>query len=256
MTLALKSRLRDGEKLAGCWSQTYHPVAAEIMAAVGYDVCMIDLEHGPGSYIDAQAILPALEKHGCAPVIRVPFAHPAEIKKAMDLGVAGIMIPNLVDANEARDMVAATRYGPAGIRGAAPGIIRATGYGSKIQTYARDLAREFLLIGQIESRQAVGQIDEIADVEGLDMLFVGPSDLSASLGEMGNFSSDEFLTAIEQIESAAKENNKLLGAIPLPTRSAAELYASGHQLVVSGMDTMMLQAAAQDDLAGLKEAMG
>ncbi len=248
MDLTLKSKLLAGEKLNGCWLSMYSPVASEIIAQTGYDVGMIDLEHGPGSYIDAQNIMPALEVHGCAPAIRIPFAHEMEIKKAMDLGPLGIMVPNLRSVEEAEYIVRSTRYGPEGIRGSAPRIIRATDYGKSVDAYLEFLEKEFLLMGQIETRQAVEQVDDIAGVEGMDMLFVGPSDLSASLGQQGNFTSDEFLAAIEKIEIAVKNAGKLLGTIPLPTRNPVEFYQAGYQLVISGTDTILLQTAAEKDI--------
>jgi len=252
--MTLKSKLLTGKKLNGCWIGMYNPVASEIIAKAGYDVGMIDLEHGPGSYMDAQRVMPCLEKHGCSPAIRIPFAHEQEIKKAMDLGPLGIMVPNIRSVEEAKYMVDSTRYAPRGIRGSAPRIIRATDYGKSVDSYLEFLEKEFLLMGQIETKQAVEQIDEIAAVEGMDMLFIGPSDLSASLGEQGNFTSDVFLSAIEKIETATKNAGKLLGTIPLPTRSAAEFYQAGYQFIISGTDTILLQTAAQDDIDLIRKA--
>ena len=244
----MKSKLRAGHQLCGCWLETYNPVVTQIIAQAGYDVGMIDLEHGPGSYLDAQSVMPALEMSGCLPVIRIPFAHEAEIKKAMDIGPAGIMVPNIRSAVEARYMVEACHYAPGGIRGAAPGIIRATQYGKNLENYAEFLDQDFLLIGQIESLQAVDQIDSIASIEGLDMLFIGPADLSASLGELGNFTSEKFISSINKIEEAAKKTGKLLGTIPIGSRSAKQLFESGYDFVVSATDTLLLQKAALDDV--------
>ena len=249
-----KSRLLEGKALNGCWLSMYNPVASEIIAQAGYDVGMIDLEHGPGSYSDAQNVIPSLEKHGCVPAIRIPFAHEMEVKKAMDLGPSGIMVPNIRTVDEAKYMVDSTRYAPEGIRGSAPRIIRATGYGKSVDSYLEFLDKEFLLMGQIETKLAVEQIDEIAAVEGMDMFFIGPSDLSASLGEQGNFTSDTFLAAIDKIETAVKNADKLLGTIPLPTRSAAKCYQAGHQFIVSGTDTILLQTAAQNDIESMRKA--
>ena len=252
--LELKSKLLAGDKLNGSWISMYNPVASEIIARAGYDVGMIDLEHGPGSYCDAQSVMPSLEKHGCAPAIRIPFAHDMEVKKAMDLGPLGIMVPNIRNVEEAKYMVDSTRYAPRGIRGSAPRIIRATDYGKSVDSYLEFLEKEFLFMGQIETKQAVEQVDDIAGVGGMDMLFVGPSDLSASLGEQGNFTSDKFLAAIKKIENAVKNAGKLLGTIPLPTRSSAEFYQAGYQFVISGTDTILLQTAAEKDIDSMRKA--
>ena len=254
MKTKLKSKLIAGELLSGCWLTIYNPVVTQIIAQAGYDVGLIDLEHGPGSYIDAQGVMPALEAYGCAAMLRVPNASEVEIKKAMDIGPMGIMVPNIRSAKEALSIVRATRYAPAGIRGAAPGIVRATHYGKSVDVYFEFLEKEFLLIGQIESKQAIEQIEEIADVDGLDMLFLGPADLSASLGELGNYTCDEFLSALEKLEKAAKQSNLFLGTIPLPTRSSAEFFNCGYQFVVSGTDSILLQSAADQDMRVINQA--
>ena len=115
---------------------------------------------------------------------------------------------------------------------------------------------EFLLIGQIESPEAVDEVEQIADVEGLDMLFVGPADLSASLGQLGRFDSDEFIAAFERIEQAALDAGKWLGTIVFPGWSAQRLYSNGHNLVMSGADTLLLRQAAEKDVAELRRAAG
>ncbi len=251
----LKSRFLNNEKLTGCWLETFSPIAAEIMAYAGYDVVMIDLEHGPGSVLDAISMVQAIHGTNCLPIIRVTDSDAATIKRVMDVGPAGIMVPNIRNVDEARAVVGACRYGPSGIRGAAPGIIRASGYGENVNEYLHWFENEFLLIGQIESKSAVEQIGDIAAVEGLDMLFIGPSDLSASLGELGNYETDQFKKAMKNIERAAKESRKLLGTIPFPGYSAEKLYRSGYSFVVSGADTLLLQEAAKNDVKSLREAI-
>ncbi len=164
------------------------------------------------------------------------------------------MVPNIRSADEAREIVAACTYGPAGVRGAAPGIIRATGYGRDVDAYAQWMRDNFLLIGQIESAEAVAQIDDIAGVEGLDMLFIGPSDLSASLGALDSFGRDEFIQAFEMIERGTLDAGKWLGTIPFPGWSAERLYANGHNLVLSGADTVLLRLAAERDVDELRGA--
>ena len=251
---SIKQRLRSGERLNGCWIETFNPIAAEIMAQSGYDSAMIDLEHGPGSYLDAVSMMQAVSQHQCTPLIRVSCADPAVIKRVLDIGPHGIMVPNIRSANEAREVVAACRYGPAGIRGAAPTIIRGAAYGKEGGEYLRWMEEEFLLIGQVESREAWEQIEDIAAVEGLDMLFIGPADLSASLGALGGFDRDEFTQAFEKIEQTTIQAGKLLGTIPFGPWSAKRLYENGHSLVLSGADTVLLREAAEQDVATLRQA--
>ena len=147
-------------------------------------------------------MMQALSAHQCKPMIRATSGDPADIKRVLDIGPLGMMVPNVASVREARDLVAACRYGPDGFRGAAPALLRATGYGERVADYERWMTEEFLLIIQIESKEAVDAIDTIAAVEGIDMLFIGPIDLSASLGALGQFDSAEFIEALEKIEQS------------------------------------------------------
>jgi len=248
-----KERLAAGERLHGCWLESFSPLMTEIVAQSGYDIAMIDLEHGPGSFMDAVQLLPVIAAHQCAPFIRVPSNDMDHIKKAMDIGPAGLMIPNLRTADEARRAVAACRYGPAGVRGAAPSLVRASAYGRDLHQYLSSVDRGFLLIGQIESAEASQNIEAIAAVDGLDMLFIGPADLSASLGALGDFTSETFVSTFEAIQSAVLAGGKWLGCIPFHDRDARRLYAEGHHLVLSGVDTLLLRQGAERDVAELNK---
>jgi len=254
-TPKLKSRFLDNEKFTACWLETFSSIVAEVMAHAGYDIAMIDLEHGPGSVLDAISIMQAIQGTDCLPVIRATDSNAATIKRIMDIGPAGIMVPSIRNVKEARDVVKACRYGPAGNRGAAPPILRASGYGKDVEGYLNWLESEFLLIGQVESKTAVEQIDEITAVGGLDMIFIGPTDLSASLGKLGDFSSDDFKDAMRKIEKAVLNAGKLLGCIPFPGYSSKYLYQSGYSFVVAGADNMLLLEAAKNDVQALHDAM-
>lgn len=250
----VKQRLESGERLHGCWIEAFSPVMTEIVGQSGYDVALIDLEHGPGTVMDAVQQLQVLAAHDCKPLIRVPAADASHIKKAMDIGPAGLMVPNIRTADEARQVVAACRYGPDGVRGAAPTLVRASAYGRDLARYLESVNRDFLLIGQIESREGVDNIEDIAAVDGLDMLFIGPADLSASLGALGDFESQAFTGAFETVQRATLAAGKWLGCIPFHNRDAARLYRDGHRLVLSGVDTLLLRQGAENDVAALNRA--
>jgi len=254
MTATPKTRLRNGEHLNGCWIEAFSSITAEIMAAAGYDTAMIDLEHGPGSFVDAIAMMQAVGNRGCAPLIRVSSADSVTIKRALDIGPTGIMVPDVRSVAEAEAVVSACRYAPAGNRGAAPIIIRAADYGRDVDAYLSWMQSEFLLICQIESRQAVEDIEQIAAVGGVDMLFIGPADLSGSLGAFGRFDTDEFIAAFERIERATLGAGKWLGTIPIPGWSAERLFANGHHLVISGADTLFVRDGAAKDVRALQTA--
>lgn len=253
-TPAFRSRLLNGEKMTGCWLETFNNIAAEIMALAGYDTAIIDLEHGPGSPLDAIQIMQALQVSNCLPVIRITNSDAANIKRALDIGPAGIMCPNIKSAAHAHEAVAASRYGPDGIRGSAPMIVRASGYGANMDAYFEWMEKEFVLIAQIESQSALDELEDIAAIDGIDMLFLGPSDLSAELGAMGDYTTERFLNALEKLENTARSSNKLLGSIPFTDRDAKDLYTRGYSLVVSGCDTLMIREGAKQDVQALREA--
>ncbi|MCY3770082.1 MAG: aldolase/citrate lyase family protein [Gammaproteobacteria bacterium] len=250
----IKQRLAAGERLNGCWIEMYHPVASEIIAMSGYDIAFIDLEHGPGSYADALSVMQVIRAFPCAPMVRVGSSDLVDIKRTLDIGPEGIMVPNIRTADEARQVVNACRYGPDGLRGAAPGIIRATDYGTDVEDYLRFMAEDFLLIIQIESRQAVGNIEQIVQVEGIDMCFVGPSDLSASLGAIGNFESPEYRDAYARIIGAVQAAGKFLGIVPVPGCSLKQQYQDGHNLILGDADTLLLKQAAAGNLEKIRRA--
>lgn len=251
---SIKQKLNIKQRINGCWIEMFSPIAAEIMAMSGYDVAVIDLEHGPGSYLEAISMMQALTNHGCSPLIRTQSTDPDFIKRVLDIGPMGIMVPNIRSADEASDMVAACRYRPAGIRGAAPTVIRGTEYGTDVDNYTRWMDSEFLLIGQVESLQAVNEIKDIANIDSLDMLFVGPTDLSASLGALGKYDSKEFIAAFKKIERCTLAAGKWLGTVPFPGWNAESLYRNGHHLVVSGADSLLLRQAALGDVETLRQS--
>lgn len=259
-SISVKQRLVGGDKLCGCWISLFSPLAAEITAAAGYDVAMIDLEHGPGSLTEAVAMMQAVESRGVVPLIRAPSTSAVELKRILDIGPDGIMVPNVRSAAEAAEVVRHCRYGPVGDRGAAPGYMRAMdfgGFGASARNgkpYAEFMEQDFLLVVQVESVNALADIDQIADTDGIDMIFIGPADLSSDLGQLGGFDLPEFIGAMSTIESSVREAGKSLGCIPFASWQAKELYASGYQLVLGGADAMLLAAAARADAAALRDA--
>ncbi len=251
---SFKRRLAEGPSAVGCWLHLFSPIAAEIVAGTGYDCVMIDLEHGPGSPMDALALLQAIQGHPCAPLLRVGANDPVEIKRVLDLGLAGIMIPSVDTPAAAADAVAACRYPPQGRRGMAPTIVRASDYGKDWRGYVERADRDLLVICQIESAEAVAAAAEIAAVDGVDMLFLGPFDLSAALGHPGQPDHPEVRRRIEAVEAAARAAGCLLGGIPTPERGADQLFAAGYDLVLADFDLVLLRDAARSSLDRLLEA--
>ena len=251
----LKSRLLAGEPALGCWLELMSPLVAEIVAQAGYDCVLIDMEHGAAGYSDAIPMLQAVAASGTAPLIRVPSNDPVALKRTLDLGVSGVMIPSVNSRAEAEAAVAACRYPPRGIRGMAPTIVRASDYGRHWQDYVREIDEKFLVICQIESAEAVAAAPEIAAVEGVDVLFIGPFDLSASLGHLGEPDHAEVQEAIASVEQAAQEAGCLMGALPTVARPPAALLAAGYKLILPDADTLILRDGADAGVARWREAL-
>ncbi|WP_421709877.1 HpcH/HpaI aldolase family protein [Algihabitans sp.] len=249
----LKARLAAGLPCFGVWCQLYASMASEILAEAGFDCLMVDLEHGAGSYSDAVAQFQAIKGTGCAPLVRVPWNDPVAIKRTLDIGAAGIMIPALSTPEEAVAAVAACKYPPEGVRGAAPGIVRATTFGLGAEDYLAGINEKLLTIGQIETRRGVEAVEEIASVEGLDLLFIGPMDLSADVGLLGQTEHPKVQELIERVETAALAAGKMLGSIVFPGRSAKQLLKRGHRLVIGHADVDFIRDGA---LAALTELRG
>lgn len=254
MPESFKARLQAGEAADGCFLEMFSPIAAEIVAQAGFDSVLIDLEHGPGSVLDAVGLIHAVQGSGCAVLLRVEENHPVPIKRALDIGLSGLMVPAVSSRSDAEACVASCRYAPRGRRGMAAPVVRATGHGAHWQDYIAGGAEDLLLMCQIETPAGVENVAEVAATDGVDLLFVGPFDLSASLGHLGQPDHPEVREAIDAVEKAAKAAGKLLGAIPTPGRTAQELYAAGYDLVVGGPENSLLREAARAAAAELKAA--
>ena len=252
----LKARLAAGRPALGCWLSWAYPVAAEVIGLAGYDCVVIDHEHGFGGLAETVGCLQALSATATAAVVRVPWNDPVYIKRVLDLGVDGIMVPSVSTAEEARAAVAACRYPPRGIRGAAYGQARAADYGLAKRRY-RDTADDALvIICQIETLQGVDNIGGIAAVDGVDVLFVGPYDLSGSLGKLGRFDDPQVAETIRAAERAIKASGAWLGALPSLGRSPAAMAADGADLVVGAGEVGLLRDAATADVAAFRRAIG
>ena len=256
MTQSFKAKMRSGLAANGFWTELYSPAAAEVMAAAGYDCTMIDLEHGAGDLSDAIAVMRALNGSGCTPLVRVPANDPVWIKRVLDAGAQGVMIPAVNAPEEAEAAVAGCHYPPRGIRGMAAPIVRASGYGQDWRRYVEEIGENLLVICQIETAAALACASEIVAVDGLDMVFLGPFDLSASLGHMGEPDHPAVRAAIAKVEKLTKSAGRLLGGIPTPERSPQALFESGYDLVLADIDLVFLREGAQAGVAALRAAAG
>ncbi|MEQ8654277.1 MAG: aldolase/citrate lyase family protein [Kiloniellales bacterium] len=252
MTQPLKQRLLGGETVFGFWHMTASPMVAEILAQAGYDTCIIDMEHGAGSYMDAQTSAQAMAASGCQPLLRVPVTNRVEIKRALDIGAVGVVCPGIASVAEAEEAARACRYPPNGVRGMAPTIVRPARYGSIWQDYIDQADRDVICICQVETKAAVDSIDEIAAIDGVDMLFIGPMDLSGDLGQRGQPDHPIVDEAMAKVAAAAKKNGKALGSIPTAGRGRDALLAAGYSCIIADADVALLRDGAAASLARLR----
>lgn len=238
-----RERLGRGDAVLGCFLSFGSAQTAELMAAAGYDWALIDLEHGAGDEGDGLAQMQALATRRCLTIVRVESTARQRVHRVLDYGAHGIMFPRIDTPEEAKAAVAAMRYPPAGVRGVAFSN-RACGYGSNFRPYLEGSA-SLLTIVQIESPTAVKNADAIAAVEGVDVLFVGPSDLSHSLGILGSFDHPDFVSAVQRTAQAALSRGKHCGIL-LPSPADFKRYFDlGYRFVASGSDAVLLNNAAR-----------
>ena len=245
----LNEKLQADGVVHGCWLHMASPVAAEVVALAGYDFVLIDHEHGPGHYLDATGLLQAISATSAASILRVPWNDAVHLKRALDIGVDGVLIPTIGNAEEAKRAADACRYPPGGTRGMAHVLCRASDYGLHAEAYAKDVEKNLMVILMIETLQGVKNVGEIAAVEGVDALFIGPFDLSCSLGKPGALEDPAFRTLLHETESAIGESGKLMGTIATGVDNAAALRERGYRFIVTNSDVLLLRDAALNDVA-------
>ena len=231
----LYDRLRSGERLFGTWCNLGSSIAAEIAGLSGFDWVLIDLEHGSGDYGDLVHQIQAVSATPAAPVVRIAWNDPVAFKRVLDLGASGIMVPYVQSAEEAAAAVRAMRYPPAGVRGVAL-LNRATSFGAGFGDYVQRADRELLTIVQIETPRAVENAAEIAAVDGVDVLFVGPLDLSTGLGVQGRYDEPVYLEALDRVARAAARAGKASGILLLGSQALAATVERGMTFIALGSD--------------------
>ena len=249
-TNILKRRVLAGEPVYGAWLSLADAAVAELLAHAGYDFLILDQEHGPGSLETAADVMRAAEAAGCPLVVRVPWNEPVVVKRVLDAGATTVLFPFVQDAQEAAAAVAATRYPPDGIRGMA-GMSRATHYGTRAD-YPRHANREVGVIVQLETADALDRLDEIAAVPGVDALFVGPADLSASMGYVGQSLHPAVMDRMARAARRAAELGKPIGTLGMNAQALVQYRALGYCFVALGADLGLLMQGSQAALQALR----
>ena len=242
-------RLRNNELLLGTMLTIPAPEVAEMIAKCGFDWLFMDGEHSPLSILDWQRMLQAVAGRS-AGVIRVAAKTEKEIKKVLDIGADGIIAPQVNTADEARRIVEWCRYPPQGVRGV--GLARAQGYGLDFASYVESANERVAVIIQAEHIEAVDNIEEIANVEGIDAVFIGPYDLSASMNKMGEIDHPEVVAAIDKVTRACQQNNIALGYFGVTAESVQPYIDQGYRLICAGVDGGFITQGSLDVLQKLK----
>jgi 2-keto-3-deoxy-L-rhamnonate aldolase RhmA len=240
---SIKERLKAGEKILAGWVYGLSPVTVEVMALGCYSALLIDQEHGPTELQMIHTLTLAAEARSAQAMVRVPSHDPNHAKRLLDLGIGTLMFPMVDSVADAEAVVAACYYPPRGRRGLATGGIRASGYGADTKGYFDGIPIRQMLMAQIETPGGLEACETIAAVDGVDMLFVGPNDLSTSMGHFGQGDHPTVRTAIDRIIAAAKAKGKWLGTVPTKERDAKTLFSLGFDMVCSGSDVALLREA-------------
>lgn len=245
-----REKLLEGQLLVGTIVTLPAPEVSEILSGAGFDWLFIDAEHSPLGFRDAQILLQAAG-HGCPCLVRVPAGEEVWIKKALDIGASGVIVPQVHSAREAERVVRLCKYPPEGLRGV--GVARAHGYGSRLGEYIASANEQVAVIVQAESAVAVRNIESIIKVPGIDAVFVGPYDLSSSLGKAGQLTHPGVTGAIDIVRKSCLDAGVRLGAFAADAPSARSFIEQGFTLLAVGIDTLFLDWAARDVLSHLRD---
>jgi len=233
----LKRRLQKGDQVYGTWITLESPIATEMMSTLGFDYFVFDTEHAPLEIYMAQTLMQAMRGDSkTTPIVRVWWNDLVAIKRALDVGAYGILVPWVNNKEQAELAVKATRYAPDGLRGCGPR--RAAMFDPD---YLKTADEEILVICQIETKEAVENIEEIVSVEGVDVSYIGPADLSASYGHLGNMSHPDVQEAIDKVYDATKAAGKATGVHQASGLTIKERMKKGYNLITIGNDLVYLR---------------
>ena len=246
---AFTDRLRNGDLLIGTLISLNSPEIVEILSHTAYDWLFIDAEHGAFNPQQTQSMLQAAGDTPC--VIRIPAGDEVWIKKALDIGAAGIIVPQVHTAEQAEQIINQCKYSPVGNRGV--GIGRAHTYGLSFEDTIKNANDETSVILQAESQAAINNIEDIVKVPGLDAILIGPYDLSANLGKIGKVDDAKVQDAINQIASACKAAGIKLGYFGVNASAVKPAIDNGFTLITVGVDTLFFIKSAIETLEELKQ---
>ncbi len=243
--IQLKAQLEKGSNTIGSWITLGHPAIAEIMSKAGFDWLAIDLEHSVITIREAEELIRIIELHDVSPLVRLSANDAVQIKRVMDAGAHGVIVPMVNSAEEAAKAVKSVCYPPVGTRSI--GLARAQGYGADFDRYVDWVNREAVTIVQIEHVEAVHNLENILSVDGVDGFIVGPYDLSGSLGIPGRFNHTKMKDSMQKIQSVGSLSGKALGIhiVEPDPEQLKERIVQGYKFIAYSVDIRMLDEACR-----------
>jgi len=237
-TNAFKRTLLNHETTYGCWVGMADPYAAEIAASAGFDWLLIDGEHAPNDLRSILSQLQVVDASNSHAIVRVPVGETYMIKQVLDAGAQSLLIPMVESGGQARALVEATRYPPEGVRGVGSALARASKFNA-IPDYLTTANDQICLTVQLETTAGVEALDDILAVEGVDGVFIGPSDLAADMGLLGKADTPEMQSTINSLLTRIKASGKAAGILALTNESVAQARASGACFIGVGIDVLL-----------------
>ena len=256
VSTTLRNKINSKNLTIGSWITLGHPAIAEIMAKAGFDWLVVDLEHSVIGIDMAGDLIRTIDLCGVAPLVRLTSNDPDQIKRVMDAGAHGIVVPMVNTPEEATQAVAATRYAPAGSRGV--GLARAQGYGANFRDHLKWQSDGPVVIVQIEHKDAVDQLEAILKVPGIDGFIIGPYDLSCSMGIPGQFEQAEFIDTITRIRETGKQVGCPVGThiVEPDLEKLEQAVREGYTFIAYSVDIRVLDVGVRQGIAKIKEIQG
>lgn len=251
----LNEKLRNNQLSIGSWITLAHPAIAEIMADAGFEWLVVDMEHSVITIREAEELIRVISLKGVTPLVRLTSLDVNQIKRVMDAGAAGIIVPMVKTVEEAKMAVRAVKYPPLGIRSV--GLARAQGYGTCFDEYAQSINEQSIVIVQIEHIEAINNLEGILSVDGVDGTIIGPYDLSGSMGKPGRFNDQDVLDKLKQYEEISKKLCKSLGyhVVQPAHNSVIQKIEAGYTFLAFSVDHLFLGSMCREQYRSLKTSI-
>lgn len=239
-----KQSLKNQETSFGCWVGMADAYAAEVVATAGFDWLLVDGEHAPNDLRSIMQQVQVISTSASHPIVRIPVGETYMIKQVLDAGAQSLLIPMVESAEQARELVKATRYPPEGIRGVGAALTRSSQFNA-ISDYLTTANDQICLIVQIESQAGIDALDDILEVDGVDGVFIGPSDLAADMGMLGNTKSEELQAVINQSIQRIRHSGKAAGVLAMTNETVDHALKSGACFLGVGIDVLLFANAVR-----------